>query len=330
MISIIVPIYNVETVLNRCLVSISEQTFKDFECILVDDGSTDSSAFIAKLFTTSDIRFRYYSQKNAGQGSARNYGIRQSRGEYLCFVDSDDYIHPQYLELLFNALVTNRADFASCAVERVYDDGRHVNYSLTNQYGATIITNIKDYLVSASFAVWNKIFKRCLFDNLSFPENMKFEDFALMPQVYERAQRIVSISDVLYYYYWRENSTTTTKKIKFDILKAQGILENSPFANRNPEIIKIYFVRQVMGSLLWEMSYKSGFQFQIKQIISDAKQKYGNISDYILDCYIGAGKSIWGKLLWQEKYNSARCYALMYESIRSVGRKLLTRLRRSK
>ena len=289
MLTIVVPIFNVEEYLQRCLKSIQSQTYTDFEVIMVDDGSTDGSSEIARNYSTKDKRFRYVYQQNNGQGSARNRGIRMANGDFLCFVDSDDFVHNQYLELLYKTAQENGAQIASYGVERVFEDGRIVDYKITNQSGTSVIKDIEKYLLTASFSVCNKIFRKELFDNLEFPEQMKFEDFALMPRVYERAKCIASITDKLYYYSYRPNSTTTGTKINLDILKAQKILEDSDFGQRHPELTKIYCIRQVFGTLLWAMTQETKYQDDIKRISQDAKRRYPDINKFICNQYIGGG-----------------------------------------
>ena len=163
MITIVVPIFNVEKYLQRCLKSIQSQTYTDFEVMMVDDGSTDGSSDIAHHYSTIDKRFRYVYQTNNGQGSARNRGIRMANGDFLCFVDSGDFVHSQYLELLYKAAQENDAQIASCGVERVFEDGRIVDYKITNQSGTSVIKDIEKYLLTASFSVCNKIFRKDLF-----------------------------------------------------------------------------------------------------------------------------------------------------------------------
>lgn len=323
MISIIIPIYNVEVYLDRCLRSVQSQTYTNFEVIMVDDGSTDRSADIAILYAESDARFKYIKQSNSGQGSARNTGLKNALGDYYCFVDSDDYIHPNYLSKLFNAITETNSDISVCSVERVFDNGRIIDYTITNQDKASIITDINKYLISASFSVWNKLFKSYLFEDLLFPEGIKYEDFALMPRVYERASKIVTIEDKLYYYYYRQNSTTTGQKINEDILKAQHILENSDFGVRHKDIVEIYFVRQVMGTLLWAMSQHRSYRQKVLRIVQEGLEKYPNLSNHISDMYIGKHKSFWGNLLLKGHYDLSCIYSSTYEFIRFCGRKIL-------
>ena len=322
MISVIVPIYNVDKYLDRCLKSLQNQSFPNFEIIMVDDGSTDQSASVAKSFSKSDNRFIYCYQENGGQGSARNHGIRVAKGDYLCFVDSDDYVHFDYLQLLYQAIIDNNSDISVCGVERVFDNGRREDHKITNQNGASTITDIDNYLKTASFSVCNKMFKRCLFDGLEFPVKLKYEDFALMPRVYQRIKKITVITDILYYYYYRLNSTTVGCKINMDILRAMHILEKSDFSIHHHDVLKIYFIRQVMGTLLWAMSQKLEYKNSVLNIIDEGFSKYPDIKLYMKKQYIGFGKTIWGKMLLKKHFYIAFLYSNIFEYNRSLIRKI--------
>ena len=112
LISVIVPIYNVENYLRMCLDSIQNQTYKNFECLLINDGSPDNSAEICREYVAKDSRFRYFEKENGGVSSARNLGIECSEGVYITFVDSDDWVEPDYLEVLYSIIVQEKADIS--------------------------------------------------------------------------------------------------------------------------------------------------------------------------------------------------------------------------
>ena len=119
LVSIIIPIYNSEKYLNRCLSSITEQTYSNIEIVLIDDGSTDDSRSICLDWKSKDDRILVFSKENGGQGSARNYGIKVASGEYIVFVDSDDYIHPQMIEVLIHAVINHAVDIVQCSYQEV-------------------------------------------------------------------------------------------------------------------------------------------------------------------------------------------------------------------
>ncbi len=319
-ISIIVPIYNVEKYLAKCLDSIKNQTFQDLEVLMIDDGSTDNSGEIAKTYLT-DNRFKYIHTENNGQGAARNKGLDIATGNYVCFIDSDDFISPEYIMALLNLLATNDADIAQCGVNRVWEDGKIKPYAFTG-LEKKVFTDIKKYIATSSFVMVNKLYKISLFDGLRFPGKVKFEDFVLAPQVYERATSIVSTDLRLYNYLWRSNSTTTQIKIQTDILKAFHILESSSFGQHNPDLMHIFFVRQVVGSLIWAMAQQfDEYKDEIKNIMSNAVKQYPQLREYIMQEYIGKHKVFFGKQLVAGNYKMAHYYVMGYTKVYNLLRK---------
>lgn len=186
LISIIVPIYNVEKYLPACLKSIANQSYQNLEVILIDDGSTDGSAQIAKDFTKTDPRFKYYHQSNQGQSSARNYGLELSTGGFISFVDADDEIKPNFIKKLLSAF-TDTASFTACGIHR-----RHIKTNNTeNIYTNSVHSrrnheSFKAYILrllvtdGRLYPSVNKLYraelaKQCSFDaNLKFAEDTKF------------------------------------------------------------------------------------------------------------------------------------------------------------
>ena len=326
MISIIVPIYNVEKYLNRCLDSIKNQTYTDFEVLMIDDGSTDGSAIVARDFL-DDLRFKYYYQHNQGLSAARNTGLDNAIGEFVCFIDSDDYIELNYLETLLESLISNNADVAQCGMSRVLENGEtskmYEDRIINNTY-----TDIIDYITKAPFSACNKLFKIHLFDSLRFPVGLKFEDFALIPQVISRSKKITSVNAHLYNYLWRSSSITNQNKIQPDILKVQHYLENTEFGIGNPEVMEIFFIRQVMGSLLWTMIQSEDYKNEIKTIVGEALKKYPMIRSKINGSTIGNHKTIWGKMLLDGHYRLAAYYSKVYTRSYNIARKFYYWIRR--
>lgn len=314
-ITIIVPSYNVEPYISRCLKSIKDQSFSNFEVIVVDDGSTDNSSEIAEQFALKDSRFKVVRQENNGQGSARNRGINLAQGDYLSFVDSDDWIHKDYLIKMYECILNTDADIAVCNVERVWESGkRKKNNGIYRK--AEVITDTVQYLSRASMSVWDKLFKKSLFDGLRFPEKMKFEDFALMPQILIRAKKIVTIEDVLYYYFWRDGSTTNQKRINRDILKAQHILEESDLKNTCPDMLQMFFVKYIVGSLIWGILKEKNSMKEVDDIVRYGKEKYPN---FIVDITPNNIGDVWfGKLIYREKYRIAKLHVATHSVLKST------------
>jgi len=315
MISVIVPIYNVEPYLAKCLDSLKQQTYKQFEVLMIDDGSTDDSALIAYKYATQDRRFRYVYQDNEGQGSARNHGIDLSSGEYLSFVDSDDWVLPTFLQELINLIEDHNADMATCSALRCFENGRTAECTINKSVNETR-EDIDKYLVSASFSVWNKLYRRDLFTNLRFIPRLKYEDYALMPQVYARCNRIASTSAPLYMYFFRRYSTTNTAAYLDDMLRAHWILNDSEFGQSHKEIMAQYFVRQVMGSYIWKQ-IQDFRHFKItEQLLDRGEHEYPDLNLYV--------RSKWGRYLLRRQYLLAALYAVVYDKPKVLYKSILS------
>ena len=169
-ISVIVPVYNVEEYLDQCVQSIADQSFRDFEVIFVDDGSTDTSGKKCIAWTQKDDRFRYFFQENQGLSAARNFGITQARGRYLAFIDSDDWIDYQYLELMFKAAIQENADMAECEVYRYDSNTGRKSYRRT--YGCMEREYTKSERIKYGYSqIWKTLTKRELWtrNDVFFP-----------------------------------------------------------------------------------------------------------------------------------------------------------------
>lgn len=229
--SIIVPVYNVEKYLDKCLASILEQTFKDFECIIIDDGSPDNSNIIIDKYVKLDQRFKVIHQKNMGLSAARNAGLDIAKGDYIVFVDSDDYIADDYLEKFALKIADTDADMVICGLIEVYKD-----YEKNKVFTAESIKVIKQNILADVWPsyVWNKCYKKDLFTNIRFPVGKIFEDILTIPELCLYAQKIVCIPDKLYYYN-RQNENSITANMSFEKMYNlfQGHLKNRNLAIMN-------------------------------------------------------------------------------------------------
>ncbi|MEU9376222.1 bifunctional glycosyltransferase family 2 protein/CDP-glycerol:glycerophosphate glycerophosphotransferase [Streptomyces sp. NPDC048255] len=209
--SIVVPVYNVELYLDECLESIAAQTFEDFEVILVDDGSTDTSAVIAKAFAARDKRFRVVMQENAGLGAARNVGARHADkdSEYLAFVDSDDTMPVYAYQRLIDALDETGSDFAGGNVKRFRSVGMQQSWGHRAAFAKTQLkTHISKFpaLVTDRTA-WNKVYRRTFWDahGFQYPEGILYEDAPVSIPAHYFASSVDIISDCVYH--WRVRET---------------------------------------------------------------------------------------------------------------------------
>lgn len=220
LLSVIIPIYNIEQYISKCLDSVLSQTYTNLEIILVDDGSTDNSGKICDTYEKKDSRIKIIHQKNSGLSSARNKGIDISTGQYIGFVDGDDYIDKDMFEILLKTIIENNADISVCHCDIIYP-----TYTFyPKQSGG--ICNIEEALYkcadSYGFYAWNKLYKKDIWNKIYFPPNMLFEDIATLYKVFDRTKKIIFL-DTIKYHYNKQNQSITGAKFhikKLDYFKA--------------------------------------------------------------------------------------------------------------
>lgn len=216
-VSIIVPVYNVEKYLRKCLDSLINQTLKDIEIICINDGSTDKSLEILEEYKNRDSRIILLNQENSGQSVARNRGIEIAKGEYLGFVDPDDWIDLDYYEKLYNAASTNNTDIAVGGIIRVtgIKKKKFLNFEKET---ITDNTNLKFELcdVPEKSYVWNKIYKteKLKEIGLEFEKGIFYEDCIFTPQALFFLEKMVTVPNIYYYYLRRGNSTVKQRSEK--------------------------------------------------------------------------------------------------------------------
>ena len=210
LVSVIVPVYNVEKYLNRCIESILGQSYKNFEVLLIDDGSTDSSGRLCDALATKDKRVKVFHQNNKGISAVRNFGIERASGNLVAFVDSDDWIDEHFLRDNINFMVQENADMVFFGFYEVFNDHR-VKHLPNIKNDSDLI---KDRFLTADLPVvpWNKIYRKCVFKGIQYPEGMKNEDYFLMPYIVEKCKKI-SYNCNIYYYYNKTNATSIMSNI---------------------------------------------------------------------------------------------------------------------
>lgn len=231
LISVIVPVYNVEKYLSKCVDSCINQTYRNLEIILIDDGSTDGSGDICDEYSRLDERVVVVHQKNQGLSVARNTGIDISKGEWIGFVDSDDWIEPDFFEILYSLVNTSNADICSCQKCLRYDENP-IDNSDTNRitkYGfAELIKGLLPNDKNITFVVWNKIWKRSLIGDVRFKQGQVCEDVAFDRQLFLRTNGLVHIDKTLYNYRQNRFGNTNTS---FKLAKMCVIDEFKMFIN---------------------------------------------------------------------------------------------------
>ncbi|CEG28649.1 glycosyltransferase family 2 protein [Bacillus sp. B-jedd] len=206
-ISVIVPIYNVEEYLRRCIDSICHQSYKNLEIILVNDGSTDSCPIISDEYKDKDNRIKIIHKQNGGLSDARNVGIEHATGDYISFVDSDDYIAENMLEVLINLCLEKECDISVCGVVRKYSD-REISISSDIEEVIDHETAFK-YLIQGKYFhdyAWNKLYKSELFTDITYPVGKIYEDVFTTYKLFAKANKIGFTDRPLYFYVQRDGS----------------------------------------------------------------------------------------------------------------------------
>lgn len=280
-ISIIVPVYNVEKYLKKCITSILKQTFRDFELILVDDGSTDCSGKICDDFAKMDSRIFVIHKNNAGLSSARNIGISIARGNYLGFVDSDDYIATDMYEMLYKNLIREDADISVCGIYHCYAGRKSkVNefyYKVLNvQEAIRFIFERKDADVSA----WNKLYKKEIFHSVRYPEGKIYEDTYVIVRLFMLCRKIVFSSERKYYYCHRAGSITTKHFTKRNFALIEAYRENFLIIKKYfPEIKKIaaeklYYANFIVLDGMIASGCEKEYREEISKVVKFLKRHY--------------------------------------------------------
>ena len=275
LISIIIPAYNIEEFLPRCLDSVIRQTYRNLEIIIVDDGSTDDSYDIAKQYTQKDPRIKLIHQKNQGLSGARNTGITKSTGTYLTFIDSDDEIKPEFTEKLLTALQKNNADISICSFKEVYPNGKNTHFS--NNYPAKIydtksalqaMLQENGFMLSATM----KLFPKAYFKNIRYPVGKLHEDIGTTYKLIMQADKISFIPDELYIYHHHGNSIISAKIFdprKLDIITLTDQMCND-IDHKYPELKNITNERRIRArfSILRQIPLQHS---EVKNIINYLK-----------------------------------------------------------
>ena len=212
LISVIVPIFNVEKYLERCVNSILRQSYGNIEVVLVDDGSSDGSGLICDSFAKKDSRVKVIHQTNSGVATARNTGLDSSTGDYICFVDSDDYVHPDFIKYLFIKLTENDCDICMCdfvSTEKweyfkEVDWNKKVSIYDRSKIFDQFYSDIHCHII----VLWNKLIKRECIGNIRFDDGFINEDEGTTFKFLYNASKIAFCEESLYYYYSRSDSIT--------------------------------------------------------------------------------------------------------------------------
>lgn len=274
-ISVIVPVYNTEKYLDKCLNSLAKQTLKDIEILVINDGSPDNSEEIIKKYEKEYPEIiKYYLKPNGGLSDARNYGIEKATGDYIGFVDSDDYVEKDMFEKLYSKAISNNYDIVVSDLYMVYEDNNNRDVISSCVYSDyTNKEKIKALMTYIYPTAWNKIYKRELLENIKFKKDIWFEDVEFMLRLFPNINNIGVVKEPLYNYLQRENSITYTfnKKLYNFIDNMEGIIDyykQNNLYDEYKEEIEYLYVRYAFATFMKRLAkakdkkiYKEGYQY---------------------------------------------------------------------
>ena len=284
LISVIVPVYNVETFLPRCLESITSQTYQNIEIILVDDGSTDSSGDICDSYVKTESRSSVIHQANRGLWYARNVGQEKSKGDFILFVDSDDYLHVDAIRVLYEALVQHpTCGLAMCNYKRTStldDDIRKVDEGRTEIMSVEQLIHLRDGVLGD--VVWNKLYRRSLISDIMAREYRISQDLDFNSRVFLRMDRLVLVDRELYFWMQRSGSATKKKDYRLNYLMTiTDIYHRNYVENRtNLNLLSVFFLRRLYSRMIYLKAHALGTDnkkkayLQCSEFIKDTKQSY--------------------------------------------------------
>ena len=260
--SIIVPVYNTEKYLKRCLDSIKKQSFKDYEVIIVNDGSTDNSSDIIKKYP-----YKVINQENLGLSMARNNGVKEARGDYVIFLDSDDYIEKDLLKEITNSLVNN-PDVVRYQTKEVFDDKEDINYEeepFENKNGVEAFNLITKYHFVEN--AWVYAIKReyYLKEKFAFKKNTYHEDFGLVPLIIIKAKIVNSINYIGYCYYQRDGSIMNDSNYDKTKKKVKDMYNHYLYLTKEinkTNLDKTYFMSFISNSLILKITELKGEDYK--------------------------------------------------------------------
>lgn len=282
LISVIVPIYNVEKYLDRCVDSVINQTYKNLEIILVDDGSTDNCPKMCDDYAKKDSRIKVVHKKNGGLSDARNAGMKVATGEYVSFIDSDDYISLDFYETLLQTIVDNDSDIVECSVVKFYEDNNFDEYSddlkVTNYdtlYALDGLINENPFKQH----VWNKLYKSSVALDIPYAVGKLNEDEFWTYQVFGKAKKVTRINKTMYYYFQRGSSIMGNGYNIKRLDALEGKMNRQAYIEKNFPTLATKAKVDLYGSCIF------AYQSVLKFMSGKDKKKAGRIiKDYKNKC----------------------------------------------
>lgn len=281
-ISVIIPVYNVKKYLSECLDSVVNQTYKNLQIILVDDGSTDFSGKICDEYANNDNRIIVVHQKNAGAGAAKNTGLELIDGDYFSIIDSDDYIELDMYEKMVNSLEKYNADIVQCLFRNVYvNDSFDRKYKIKGNYPKVLTPKnfLKEYLYDWKYAIFaNKVFKSSLLKDIRFPVGRKIDDEFFTYKLVCNAKKVVNIDNILYNYRMRKTSVMNendTDRLIYD--RIDCFVERCDYIRKKYPSLDKKYLTKLYDSLLYYKTQVNNTEKLEKYISKIQKPKINKI-----------------------------------------------------
>lgn len=293
-VSIVVPVYNVENYIEKCLSSLVNQTLKEIEIIIVNDGSTDSSELIIKKFMEKyPEKIKYFVKENGGLSDARNYGLQYVTGEYVAFLDSDDYVKLDLYEKMYNKAIQENSDFVECDFIWKYDNKEKVDIG-------AIYNNKNEMFVLARVVAWNKLIKTSLIinNNLQFPKGLRYEDVEFFYKLLPYINKFSFIKEPLIYYVQRNNSIVNTQNERTKEILV--VLDN---------VINYYKEKNIFTEYFNEIEYNYARYLLCSSLLRMVKIKDKKTRKELLDYSwnkLNENFPNWKKNIYLKKYKNAK------------------------
>lgn len=280
LISIIIPVYNVEKYLQKCVASVAEQTYKNLEIILVDDGSPDGCPAMCDEFAKKDKRIKVIHKPNGGLSDARNVGLGVSTGEYFAFVDSDDYVSEKYIERLYYNMVQFDADVSICSFEKVFEDGTNekLDEVLDNQVYVFEGKQKFEQLFSPNrlemIVAWNKLYKKEIYENLKFPVGIINEDEWAVLDVLKNAKKVVYQANKDYFYMQRAGSIMNSRMSVKNLVVYGAIEKRIEYLKNDYEDLALKTLSYLFNKIYYQWLDYKNLRFEIQNEMNLVLNKY--------------------------------------------------------
>ena len=272
-VSVIVPVYNVEEYISKCLDSLVEQTLKDIEIIVVNDGSPDNSQKIIDKYVKKYKNIKSYIKKNGGLSDARNYGLKYAQGEYISFIDSDDYVDKTMMEKMYKKAIKDDLYIVVCDNIEVYDE-KEV-YKKSNFHYSD--DSVKNYIISPPMAC-TRLYKRNIFDKVKFTKGIYYEDLDLNPSLVVLTDKIGFVDEGVYYYVQRNDSIMKKREYNEKLLDIFKVLEKNKklLYNDYPEEVEYLYITHLLRTATLRFLDYEEYKELIDKVINTMKDNYPN------------------------------------------------------